>query len=53
MLGALGDLETDPVDLVTWGRLEADPGEVTQQRRYVSHTLDTDFELLKFKCTYM
>lgn len=46
MLGALSDLETDPVDLVTRGRLEADPGEVTQQRGDVSHTLQSGFELL-------
>ena len=45
MLSALSDLETDPVDLVTWRSLEADPGEVTQQRRDVSHTLETDLEL--------
>ena len=42
LLCVLGDLETDPVDLVTWRRLEADPGEVTQHRRDVSLTLDTD-----------
>ena len=43
MLGALSDLEADPVDLVTWRSLEADTGEVTQQRGQVSHALEADF----------
>ena len=43
MLSALSDLEADPVDLVTWRRLETDPGEVTQQRGEVSHALETNF----------